>query len=83
MPPKEAAACGRPVVARRAGDLPEWVPEQYLVGETHELIPLIELFMNDRELLIEEGKRFRELSLQWDFKNIVAEYDLMFDAVVK
>ena len=81
VPPKEAAACGRPVAAVEVGDLFEWVPEEYLVSTWQELIPIIKRFSEDRNLLEVETRRFRELSLRWDYHRVVREYDDMFECV--
>lgn len=89
LPPKEAGASGRPSVITRTGDGVEWVPEEYIVGvekysfERDKMIDIIERFKNDKDLLIEEGKRFRELAKRWDFSIIVEEYDKMFDEVLE
>jgi glycosyltransferase involved in cell wall biosynthesis len=88
LPPKEAAACGRPVVCTRVGDAPEWIPEEYMVEtksreyERDKMIEIINRFKDDKDLLIEEGKRFKELSKRWDFSVVVKEYDKMFDGVL-
>jgi len=82
-PPREAAACGRPVVAVRAGDLVEWMPEENLVDDWQELIPLIKKYKRGKKLLMRDGIKFRELSLQWDFSKVVKEYDYMFDKVLE
>jgi len=79
VPPLEAAASGRPVVAINVGALPEWVPPECLASNWRELIPIIQRFQDDKELLERESARFRELSLKWDFKMVVKEYDRMFD----
>ncbi len=87
LPPKEAAASGRPVVAVKTGDLSEWMPEEWLVPNYDDswklLIPKIEQLRNDKELYLKECKRFQELILNWDYSIIVKEYDLMFEEVMK
>jgi glycosyltransferase involved in cell wall biosynthesis len=88
LPPKEAAACARPVVAIDVGDFAEWVPERYLVPNYKNsyklLTPIIQELMDDRNLLEAESKRFRELSIQWDYKTVArTEYDVMFETVMK
>ena len=82
VPPKEAAACGRPVVAIDVGDLSEWVPEEYLVSTWRELVPIIKQFREDRSLLEVAVSRFRGLSLKWDYSLVAREYDDMFERVV-
>jgi len=82
MPPLEAAACGRPVVATRAGTLVEWVPEEYLIDNHLDMIPILEKLRDDRELYLRECKRFRKLSLKWDFEYIAEQYDFMFKSVI-
>jgi glycosyltransferase involved in cell wall biosynthesis len=82
IPPKEAGACGRPSVITRTGDGMEWVPEEYIVDDYQEMTPIIERFKNDKDLLVEEGKRFRELAKRWDFSIIAKEYDIMFESVM-
>lgn len=83
LPPKEAAASGRPVVCTAAGDLVEWVPPEYVVKNYRDMIPIIERFRDDRSLLVEEGRRFRELALAHDYKRVVDSFDRMFDEVMK
>jgi glycosyltransferase involved in cell wall biosynthesis len=89
LPPKEAAASGRPVVTTRVGDAPEWIPEEYLVEtarksyDEKKMIELITMFKEDPDLLEREGKRFKELSKQWDFSIVAKEYDLMFDVMLE
>lgn len=84
LPPLEAAACGRPVVAIDTGALREWVPEEFLVPNVKDgykaLIPLIRKF-KDPVLWKKESIRFRKLSLPWDFRKISREYDSMFESV--
>lgn len=82
VPPKEAAACGRPVVAIGVGDLVEWVPEEFLVDEWKQLIPVLNHLYSDGETLREVSEWFRELSLKWDYRVIVEEYDDMFREVI-
>jgi len=83
LPPKEAAASGRPVAATAVGDLVEWVPSEYLVEDYRDLIPIIERFRDDRSFLVEEGRRFRELVLPYDYRRLVRDYDRMFDEVME
>jgi len=80
---KEAAASGRPVVGTAVGDLVEWVPPEYLVEDYRDLTPIIERFRDDRALLVEEGRRFRELVLPYDYRRLVGDYDRMFDEVME
>jgi len=86
VPPKEAAACGLPVAAISTGDFPEWIPPEYLVPNIKDgwkaLIPIIQRLKDDPELLRSEGQRFRQLSLQWDSREVVKEYDRMFDDIL-
>lgn len=86
VPPKEAASCGRPVLAIDCGDLAEWVPKEWIVENYKDswrlLIPLIEQLRDDRDLLEKETVRFRQLALQWDFRTVVKEYDCMFESVM-
>lgn len=85
VPPKEAAACGRPVIGVDCGDLAEWIPPRWLVkngeGWQKRIIPVIQTLQNDRDLLMQESVRFRRLAEQWDYRNIVKEYDEMFEDV--
>ena len=83
MPPLEAAASGRPVVATAVGALKEWMPPEYLVpmDKYTDLIPLIARFRDDEELWRKECVRFRRISLDWDFKVIAKQYDYMFREV--
>lgn len=87
LPPKEAAACGRPVTGLSAGDLPEWIPPRWLVpGEREaykELIPNIKIFQSNPEYLELIGKQFRKISLRWDYDIVVHEYDKMIDEVME
>ncbi len=88
LPIKEAAACGRPVVCTNTGDAPEWIPEEYIVEtklrefDRDKMVELITGFKEDKTLLVEEGKRFKELSKRWDHGVIFKEYDKMFDGVL-
>jgi len=83
MPPLEASASGRVVVATKTGALTEWVPPEYLVDiyKYKELIPIIERLRDNQTLYKNECKRFRELSLKWDFSEITKQYDNMFQEV--
>jgi glycosyltransferase involved in cell wall biosynthesis len=85
VPPKEAAACGRPVVGVDCGDLVEWVPPRWIVkngdGWKERIIPVIRKLQDDRELLVNESARFRRLAEQWDYRTVVQEYDGMFEDV--
>jgi len=82
VPPKEAAACGRPVVAVDAGDLSEWIPREYLVSTWRDLIPIIKRLKDDAVLLEDVGHQFREFSLRWDYSLVANEYDQMFEHVI-
>jgi len=85
IPPLEAAASGRPVVATATGALLEWMPKEYLVGvdDYLNMIPIIERLRDDKELYSRECQRFRNISLKWDFRHICKEYDTMFDEVME
>jgi glycosyltransferase involved in cell wall biosynthesis len=84
LPPKEAAACGRPVIAVGIGDLPEWIPSEYIVDDHSEFLPILEKFKNDRDLLEREGERFRQIALdKLDYNHHVNVFDTMFEEVMK
>jgi len=92
LPPREAAACGRPVVAVDVGDLYEWVPPRLLVEQsewgyrTHDsdkLIPIIES-LKDPELYCRAAEDTLKSVQQFSYSNIInSEYDPMFREVAK
>jgi len=83
MPPLEAAASGRPVVATKTGALEEWIPPKYLVPQKNyiDLIPLIQEFKDDESKLKKESATFRKIAEKWDFHYIAKQYDRMFEDV--
>jgi glycosyltransferase involved in cell wall biosynthesis len=87
VPPKEAASCGRPVVAFITGDFEEWIPPEYLMERTRcgykALVPLIARLRDDPDLLQRESKRFRGLAENlWDYAIVAREYDRLFESVL-
>jgi glycosyltransferase involved in cell wall biosynthesis len=82
LPPKEAAAMGRPVVARKAGDLEEWMPAEYLTDTWQEMVPIIERLRDDPAFFAESSEIFYKLAQKMDYKYVVHEYDRMFDEVL-
>jgi len=82
LPPREAGAMGRPVVAVRAGDLPEWMPPAMLVDDWREMIPLIEGLRDSPDELRGWGERFIVLARQFGFDRVAKSYDRMFDEVL-
>jgi SAM-dependent methyltransferase len=93
LPPFEAAASGRPVVAIETGCLVDWMPKEWKIKNVNTpeewqqnwklLIPLIQKLKDDPNLLEEESVRFRELALDHDYRIIVDQYDSMFDQVMR
>ncbi len=81
MPPMEAAASGRPVVGTRVGALRTWLPKKYQVDDYKELIPLIAELRDNPKIYKNEMRRFRRISLNWDFNKIALQYDNMWEDV--
>jgi len=91
LPPKEAAACGKPVIATGTGDTMEWLPKEYIFDsgkytpdfDRDGMINMIERFKSDENFLIEEGKKMRERVLRFDHKIVAKEYENMFNRILE
>jgi len=69
LPPKEAAAMGRPVLARKAGDLTEWMPETFLFNNHLDMVPAIEMLRDNPDILRVSGSLFRDIACKMDYKH--------------
>ncbi|MBW2997924.1 glycosyltransferase family 4 protein [Candidatus Woesearchaeota archaeon] len=83
----EAAACGRPLITTRVGNMPELVIDgenSLFVDRTIEDIKEKVIFYRDnKDKLIEHGKKIqKEIIKNWNWKKAAQNYKLMFDDVL-
>lgn len=82
-PALEAAACGRPIISNRIGNMPEFIKDGYngfIVGlKIDEYIEKLEYLRNNRDHLIEMGKNARKtVEENWTWKIQAENYREMF-----
>ena len=82
-PALEAAACGRPIISNRIGNMPEFIKDGYngfIVGlNIDEYIDKLNYFKNNRDKMIEMGKNARKtVEENWTWKKQAENYRTMF-----
>jgi glycosyltransferase involved in cell wall biosynthesis len=88
-PALEAAACGRPIISNRIGNMPEFIKDGwngFIIDERNveQYTEKIKYFKNDRKELIRMGENARmTVELAWTWKQQAENYRLMFKTVLK
>lgn len=84
-PMLEASACGRPVIANRIGNAPEFIVHGesgfIIERKIEDYINKITYFKNNKNKMIEMGKEARKRAELWDWKNQITMYRNMFEQV--
>ena len=86
-PALEAAACGRPIISNRIGNMPEFIKDGYngfIVGlKPEEYKEKLEYLKNNRDHLIEMGKNARKtVEENWTWKKQAENYRMMFKKII-
>ena len=88
-PALEAAACGRPIISNRIGNMPEFIKDGYngfLIDKRNvdEYTDRIEYLQKNRDVLIEMGKNARKTVLEgWTWKYQTQNYKNMFNHILE
>lgn len=88
-PALEAAACGRPIISNRIGNMPEFIKDGwngFLIDERNveQYTKKIRYFKNNRKELIRMGENARmTVELAWTWKQQAENYRHMFKKVLK
>jgi glycosyltransferase involved in cell wall biosynthesis len=84
-PALEAAACGRPIISNKIGNMSELIIDGYngfvVPVSMDEYIDKINYFKNNRDKLIEMGYNNRKAIKDWDWKYMSKNYMKMFDTI--
>lgn len=85
-PMLEAAACGRPIIANRIGNAPEFVRNGingFLVDrKVSQYVTKIRYFVKNRDKLKSMGNEARKTALEWDWETQANNYRAMFREVI-
>ena len=84
----EAAACGRPIISNRIGNMPEFIQDGvngFLLDErnVNAYVERLNLLNNDRELLKKMGENARKtVESEWTWKHQAEGYRRMFKSII-
>jgi len=84
----EAAACGRPIVANRIGNMPEFIKDGHngflIERDIDRYVEKLEYLRDNRDKLIEMGENARKTVLAgWTWKIMAENYRTMFRTIIE